>query len=150
MAGSPRHDRAQTIGSHGPAQHPAAILHSGGAEDPVPPQDARLNPGRDKHEGFPGSTRPHRPMQRDLGEHEPRPSHRHRRSSDSTAALPGPATAGRPRPPPPQAAAATATFSSTPSLAPAPRSAGTAAHTRKTSWPAVVARTASAGPTHPC
>ncbi len=62
-----------------------------------------------KPEGFPGSARPHRPMQRDLGEQEPRPGRRHRRSGDSTAALPSPATAGRPRPPPPQTAAATAT-----------------------------------------
>jgi hypothetical protein len=49
-----------------------------------------------------------------------------------------------------QADAATATVSTTLASAPAPRSAGTAAQTRKTSWPAVVARNASAGPTHPC
>jgi hypothetical protein len=81
---------------------------------------------------------------------EPRPGRHCRRSSDSATALPGPATAGRPHPPLPQVAAAMATFSTTPSSAPAPRSAGTAAHTRKTSRPAVVTRTASAGPTHPC
>jgi hypothetical protein len=79
----------------------------------------------------------------------------HSRSSSSPFRGKGPpakspASAAHPPPAHPGAAAATTGASTTPVLAPKPRSARRAAHTRKTSRLAVGSPTAAAGPTQPC